>query len=260
MEEKKNALTTISNEQQGLDFFGSVQGFEVGQRMAKMFSVSTLVPQPFQNNIGNCLIALNMSTRMKADPLMVMQSLFIIHGKPSFEAKFLIACFNASGKFSPLRYKFFGTEGKDDWGCQAYTYERATGDIIEGTRVTIGMAKAEGWYNKPGSKWKTMPELMLQYRAATFLIRTVAPEIALGFQTKEEVEDVIDITPVEEVATEQAAVEAQVAEQIQQEANSEELAIDDSSNNPVENVEVKNEPAPQDNGANQQEIPSIFDE
>ena len=56
------------------------------------------------------------------------------------------------------------------------------------------MAKAEGWYGKKGSKWVTMPELMLRYRSATFLIRTTAPEIALGFQTTEEWRDVIDIT------------------------------------------------------------------
>jgi diguanylate cyclase (GGDEF)-like protein len=65
--------------------------------------------------------------------------------------------------------------------------------------VTIGMAKAEGWYNKTGSKWKTMPELMMRYRAATFLIRSVAPEIALGFQTTEEVRDIIDVTSQSQV-------------------------------------------------------------
>ena len=54
------------------------------------------------------------------------------------------------------------------------------------------MAKSEGWYNKTGSKWKTMPELMMRYRAATFLIRSVAPEIALGFQTTEEAIDITD--------------------------------------------------------------------
>ena len=61
--------------------------------------------------------------------------------------------------------------------------------------VTIGMAKAEKWYDKNGSKWKTMSQLMLQYRAATFLIRTVAPELAMGLRTDDEVIDTIDVTP-----------------------------------------------------------------
>jgi hypothetical protein len=56
------------------------------------------------------------------------------------------------------------------------------------------MAKAEGWLDKAGSKWKTMPELMLKYRAAAFFGRLYAPEVLMGMQTSEEV---IDITPIQ---------------------------------------------------------------
>jgi hypothetical protein len=49
------------------------------------------------------------------------------------------------------------------------------------------MAKAEGWYHRLGSKWKTMPELMLCYRSATLFTRLYAPEITMGIQTTEEV-------------------------------------------------------------------------
>jgi hypothetical protein len=48
------------------------------------------------------------------------------------------------------------------------------------------MAKAEGWYNKAGSKWKTMPELMLMYRAAAFFARLYTPDLTMGFKTAEE--------------------------------------------------------------------------
>jgi hypothetical protein len=54
------------------------------------------------------------------------------------------------------------------------------------------MAKAEGWSTKNGSKWKTMPDLMLRYRSATFLIRCTAPEIGLGLQTAEEIHDTVE--------------------------------------------------------------------
>ena len=56
------------------------------------------------------------------------------------------------------------------------------------------MAKAEGWLTKTGSKWQTMPELMLKYRAAAFFGRLYAPEVLMGMQTAEEV---IDITPIQ---------------------------------------------------------------
>jgi len=164
--------------------------FALAQRKAKVYSESSLVPQQYQKNVGNVLIAQNMASRMGADVLMVMQNLYIVHGKPGWSAQFLIACFNSCGRFSSIKYRF-GGEG-DDYGCVAYAKELATGEEVSGVRVTIGMAKAEGWSTKAGSKWKTMPELMLRYRAATFLVRCTAPEIGLGLMTSEELADTVD--------------------------------------------------------------------
>lgn len=181
-----------------MDFFG--KDFAMGQRMANLLASSKIVPKTFQGDIASSLIALNMAQRMGADPLQVMQSMYIVYGKPSFSSAFLIACFNQCGRFTPIKYEFSGEEGTDEWGCRAYTTEKATGEVIKGVKVTIGMAKAEGWWSKKDkdgretSKWQTMPELMLRYRSASFLIRSTAPEISLGFQSVEEVRDVIDIT------------------------------------------------------------------
>jgi len=55
------------------------------------------------------------------------------------------------------------------------------------------MAAAEGWATKAGSKWKTMPELMLRYRAAAFFGRLYAPDILMGMQTAEEAVDVVSV-------------------------------------------------------------------
>lgn len=190
------AQATTSNE--SINAFSSIQAFEDAQRMVKVFANSQLVPATFKGDIGACLIAMNMANRMGADILQVMQSLYIVHGKPSFSSAFLIACFNRCGRFSTIRYRMGGEPNTDTWSCTAVATELATGEVVEGVTVTIAMAKSEGWYNKTGSKWKTMPELMMRYRAATFLIRSVAPEIALGFQTTEEA---IDITEKAQVST-----------------------------------------------------------
>lgn len=190
------AQATTSNE--SINAFSSIQAFEDAQRMAKVFINSPLVPTQFRGDLGSCLIAFNIANRSGADPLQVMQNIYIVHGKPSFSSTYLIACFNQCGKYSAIRYQFQGKQGDDDWGCKAITTELASGEVLTGTLVTIAMAKAEGWWSKKDkqgretSKWQTMPELMLQYRAATFLIRTIAPEIALGFQTTEEAIDITD--------------------------------------------------------------------
>lgn len=175
--------------------FDSAAGFDLMQRGAKLLAASTLVPQQYQGNLPNCVIALNMATRIGADPLLVMQSLYIVHGRPGWSAKFLIASFNQCGKFSAVRYEWVGDRGKDSWGCRAWATEKSTGEKIIGPLITIDLAKKEGWYEKSGSKWKTIPELMLQYRAAAWMVNTHAPEISMGLQTQEEIHDVYDAQP-----------------------------------------------------------------
>lgn len=171
------------------------EGMEVRMKLASTLAASTIIPEQFQLKPANVLIALNMAERMNADPMMVMQNLYIVYGNPGWSSKFLIATFNTCGRFSSIKYEFFGKPGTDDYGCRAYATELATGERVQSIAVTIKMAKDEGWYAKKGSKWQTIPELMMQYRAATFLIRTVAPEISMGLQTTEELHDVIDVTP-----------------------------------------------------------------
>lgn len=174
----------------------TVQGFEGMQRIAKLFASSAIVPERFRDNIASSFIAVDMALRMGANPLLVMQNLYDVQGTPAWSAKFLIATFNKCGRFSAIRYKFQGEEGTDSWGCRAVTKELSSGEEISGPLITIALAKSEGWYNKNGSKWKTIPELMLRYRAAAWLVNTYAPEIAMGLRTVEEEEDrVYDITP-----------------------------------------------------------------
>lgn len=163
-------------------------------KLSATLAEATIIPETFQKKPANVLIALNMAQRMNADPLMIMQNMYIVYGNPSFSSKFLIGCFNTCGRFTSIKYEFFGTPGTDDYGCRAYATEKATNEQVKSIDVTIGMAKAEGWVDKKGSKWKTIPQLMLQYRAAAFLIRTVAPEISMGLQTTEELQDTIELT------------------------------------------------------------------
>lgn len=188
--------------------FSSIEGFVQLQRMANLFTCSSMVPETFrgQSNLGNAVIALDMAIRMKANPLAVMQNIYIVHGRPAWSAQFLIATLNKSGKFSAIRYEFEGKEGTDDWGCRACATELSTGTLLAGPLVTIGLAKREGWYAKNGSKWQTMPELMLRYRAASWFVRAYAPEIAMGLPEADELRETIDITPQEPEEPQENAV------------------------------------------------------
>lgn len=177
-----NELSTTENN------FGNPGNFEHAQRVAKMLASSSLIPKDYQGNIQNTMIAMEMANRIGASPLMVMQNLYIVQGKPSWSSTFIIAALNACNKFSPLRYEMSG-EG-EQYGCRAWAYDIETKDKLEGPKVTLEMARAEGWLTKGGSKWKTMPELMFRYRAAAFFGRLYAPEILMGMMTAEEIMDI----------------------------------------------------------------------
>lgn len=184
---EKSDVPALANQTPGEGSF-SVASFDHAQRVAKMLSSSSLVPDTYKNNIQNTMIALEMANRIGASPLMVMQNLYIVQGKPSWSSSFIIASLNNCKKFSPLRFQMEG-EG-DAYGCHAWAYDLATKDKLEGPKVTWEMVKAEGWLSKNGSKWKTMPELMFRYRAAAFFGRLYAPEILMGMHTQEEVMDI----------------------------------------------------------------------
>lgn len=172
--------------------FETLQSWELMQRQCKALASSTLVPKEFQGNLPNCLIALEMAQRIGASPLMVMQNLYVVHGRPGWSAKFLIASFNQCGRFSAIRYEWRGERGTDAWSCRAWAVEKSTGERIEGPWISIELSKREGWYGKSGSKWQTIPELMLSYRAAAWLVNTHAPEISMGLNSAEEIVDVYD--------------------------------------------------------------------
>lgn len=134
------------------------------------------------------MIALEMANRIGASPLMVMQNLNIIQGRPSWSSQFIISALNSCKRFTPLRFKMEG-EG-DEYGCTAWAKDHS-GEILEGPKVTWKMAKDEGWSTKGGSKWKTMPELMFRYRAAAFFGRLYAPDVLMGMGSADESEDIV---------------------------------------------------------------------
>lgn len=211
--------------------FDTADGFALMQRGATLLANSTIVPAQYRalnvkkdrygniikeeenpSAMSNCVVALNMASRMGADPLMIMQNLYIVEGRPAWSSQYIIASINACGKYSPLRFKLEDLGKKEaeytettwvnnkpvrnvkkvdihDMKCIAWALEKKTGEVLESPPVTIELAVKEGWYGKNGSKWQTMPEVMLRYRAASFFGKLYAPELLMGIQTAEEVHD-----------------------------------------------------------------------
>ena len=171
-------------------FFDSAR-FEQLQRIAKVFAASKMVPEHFRGKDADCIIAVEMASRLNADPFALMQALYVVHGKPGFEAKFVIGLMNTRGPFEgPIQWTTTG-EGKNR-AWTAYAKHRQTGERCDAT-VTWAMAEAEGWVGKAGSKWKTMPDIMGRYRSAMFLARLFCPEVLMGMQSIDELHDIGEV-------------------------------------------------------------------
>lgn len=158
-------------------------------RTARMLSGSALVPDTYRNSPENCLVAIDLANRLGLSPLMVMQNLYVVKGKPAWSGSFCAAAVNGSGRFTALEFIFVGEPGTPSYGCYARACRRSNGSVCVSDTVTMQMAQKEGWLNKPGSKWQTMPVQMMMYRAAAFFARAHCSDILLGIPIYEEVQD-----------------------------------------------------------------------
>lgn len=180
--EQRNMVASLEN-----GIYSSSDTFKLAYQMAKGLSESTLVPMQFQKNPANCLIALEQSNRLGISPMAVMQNLYIVQGRPSFSSSFIIALINSSKKYDmELQFDEEEKDGKP-YACTCWT--ELNGRRVSGIKITMDMADKEGWLKKNGSKWQTIPQVMLRYRAASFFARMNCPELSIGLYSKEELDD-----------------------------------------------------------------------
>ena len=175
--------------------YKNTDSFEFAQRQAKSLCESDLVPKSYQGQKGlpNCLVAIEMSKRMKLSPLTVMQNLNVIHGTPTWSAQFITSQILGCGRFTNFDYLVKGEGDTLEVQCVATRIEDQK--LVKGTTVSMRMARLEGWTRN--SKYQSMPELMWRNRSATFFGRQYIPDLLLGVQTSEEVVDIqpLDVTP-----------------------------------------------------------------
>ena len=177
----QSAITTTSSK----SVYSSIQSFESAQRIAASLADSALVPNAYRGQAGlpNCIVAIEIANRMGMSPFQVMQNLNVIHGRPSWSSQFIIGLIQGCGRFESFSY----SEKTDS--CQCFAILKTTGEQVSGPKITLDMAKKEGWTKN--TKWSTMPQTMLRYRAASAFGRFHIPDLILGIQSVEE-NEVID--------------------------------------------------------------------
>lgn len=177
----QSALTTTSSK----SVYSSIQSFESAQRIAASLADSQIVPTMYRGKagLGNCMVALEIANRMGMSPFQVMQNLNVIHGRPSWSSQFIIGLIQGCGRFDGFTYD------ETSESCQCFATLKTSGEQVSGPKITLDMAKREGWTKN--AKYITMPQTMLRYRAASAFGRFHIPDLILGIQSVEE-NEVID--------------------------------------------------------------------
>ena len=179
----------IADKNKGLGVFSNSESFSLALRMADSLAKSTIVPKTYQNNPSNCMIAIEMASRINTSPMMVMQNLYIVNGSPAWSSQWIIAMINNSKRYkTELKFDLQYDNNGQLYSCQAWA-EDYSGNKVVGPTITMKMAQDEGWIGKSGSKWRTMPEVMIRYRAASFFGRLNCPDMIMGIYSQEEVID-----------------------------------------------------------------------
>lgn len=179
-----------------VNIFSNEKSFELMMKIAESLSDSAIIPKEYQKNPGSCMIAVEMAMRLNINPMMVMQHLFVVNGRPAWSSQWIISMINKSRRYkTELQYEFGHEQADGGLSCRAWV-EDWSGHKVYGPKVTMTMANAEGWVNKNGSKWKTMPEVMIQYRAASFFGRMNCPDMIMGIYSSDEAVEMGD-SPVD---------------------------------------------------------------
>lgn len=193
-----------------VSIFEDATRFGTQLKVAEMLSRTQFVPKAFQGRPEDCLVALDMAGRLELNPLAVFPDIYVIDGRAAFSSKFLIALVNRSGRFTRIQFET-GIDGEAEvtfgaWGegrgqrkrwkvtlpnhyAVASFSDLSSGNVYESPRVDMNFAERNGWFEKDGSKWRTMPEIMTRYRAASILIKSVCPEIVMGLEFADDLLD-----------------------------------------------------------------------
>ena len=201
------AIYTPPEQDRG-DLFWDPAALDHAMRLAGTIAASELVPKHFRGKPADVLIALQIAHRTGRDPWTVIQSIYVVGGRPGWAATYLIALANAAGfpvrwrverRPEPLQFE------REVWGEQrgekrrlkatmpdltVWAYSPAAPD--DQVEVSSRLAIDEGWASNP--KYSTLAEQMLRYRAATLLVRLYHPELLLGIPTVDELDDVAAAT------------------------------------------------------------------
>jgi hypothetical protein len=152
---------------------------------------SGLAPKGLANREA-AFLAVEMGLELGMPPMMALQNIGVINGKPAPYGHAVKGMVEASGKLEEFSETFEGEFPKDDFKAVVIS-KRAGRDPLR-TEFSIADAKRAKLWEKRGASgqdtpWITHPKRMLMWRARQFNLHDNFPDVTRGFRTFEELQD-----------------------------------------------------------------------
>lgn len=159
------------------------------QFMSKMYAASSFNSGKIRLQEGDFLLVMLKGLEVGINPMAAVDTINIIHGKPTLDAKGMLALVKSSGLLENIHIDSTAERciitikrvGNDEQ-IVSFTIQDArtfkTTEWVNGTKQNISLADKHNW--------KSQPEIMLKWRAITKAMREVFPDILSGLYTQEE--------------------------------------------------------------------------
>ena len=174
------------------------QAIQFAQLMARS---DAAVPERFRNNPGLCLGVTMDAMIFGFNPFALARTAYVVSGAIGYEAKAYVAALNSSG-FLRRKLKFtYSGEIKGTHRVKTKTGEidvpagtlkcKVVGDVVGEDEILEWETPELGSILQKGSPlWKSDPKLQLFYYGARAWARVHMPEVMLGIQTGDELQDI----------------------------------------------------------------------
>jgi len=226
-------------------------------KMGKMMAHTDMVPKDFKGHEPNTIVAIQLGMEVGLLPMQALQNIAVINGRPCIWGDAQIALVRGSGHLEWMKE----TGDLNSATCEVKRYDEP--NVVSQTFSKTD-AQTAGLWGKTGP-WKQYPKRMLQMRARSFALRDLFPDVLKGIQSREEVQDIIDIEAVivteKEKEKDKEKFEASKKILDAQKPPMEILTADEITNPPVvEEPEETPPPAPGPGIADENAIPPPMDD
>lgn len=179
MTTNKNITTTNKNQ-----FSLEPQDFNQLMTFADIVSKSGMIPKDYIQKPGNIVVAVQMGVEIGLKPMQSLQNISVINGRPSLWGDALIALVKNSPVCEYIK-ESFSSDGKVAY-CEVKRKDEKEPHIRS---FSLEDARIAGLLEK--DNWKKYPKRMIQLRARAWALRDVFPDVLLGMQVTEEMEDFV---------------------------------------------------------------------